>query len=438
MKILNKICLFAISLVLIGCTSFKGETRLRSISNDNINSFDGIINDNIKTKNNYIFVIHGMGNTKSNYNNEMVEWLTKNTEFKLENEAPFIPVSLVNKYEVSGEAFECENTKNNCVINHFGNLQKLKLIKTSNNIEQNIFIYNYFWNDDLWNIQKYYLENDIKELNRNNPKRASINKEIKIQIINYGLGDAAAYLGSLGDVIREGVSGALDIMLEDMVKSNHDFRSGNQITSLSAQDFFKNENTRNNSDIKISFLSYSLGSRILFDVLSSKYEQSVGKAGNLLPNVDNKIIQSFINQRTDIFFMAANQLPLLGLGQVNITKTGRSNLDKENLCNPFDLAQSKNCIANGNPNLLIVSLHDPDDLLGYDASSSIKRQVNGINYIDIFHRNTNQYLGLFANPAKAHDHEMDEETSLKLIFCGADIIANQEVSKRKIKPKICN
>ena len=43
-----------------------------------------------------------------------------------------------------------------------------------------------------------------------------------------------------------------------------------------------------------------------------------------------------------------------------------------------------------------------------------------MTFVDVLHRNMLQWAFLFAMPELAHDHELQEPNSLKMILCGAD------------------
>jgi hypothetical protein len=78
--------------------------------------------------------------------------------------------------------------------------------------------------------------------------------------------------------------------------------------------------------------------------------------------------------------------------------------------------------------LVVVAFQDPDDLLGFKASDAVmgdtNPKINNVRFVDVLHRNTDQWLYLFSNPLKAHDNELSEPNSLKMILCGAQADAS--------------
>jgi hypothetical protein len=64
--------------------------------------------------------------------------------------------------------------------------------------------------------------------------------------------------------------------------------------------------------VQFAFVTHSLGSRMLYDVLAPRQED--GTVSPAAPGTARAALQ----QKTDVVYMAANQLPLLALGQLQV------------------------------------------------------------------------------------------------------------------------
>jgi len=78
-----------------------------------------------------------------------------------------------------------------------------------------------------------------------------------------------------------------------------------------------------------------------------------------------------------------------------------------------------------------VAFADPDDILGYragDAAPVGDRTGEGGRFIDIVHRNANQYLWSLTLPNQAHDQELKRRETQDMILCGAQVGADGRVT----------
>lgn len=210
------------------------------------------------------------------------------------------------------------------------------------------------------------------------------------------------------------------------------------------------------SNVRISFISHSLGSRMLFDVLGA------GDSNTKAPSAGLTALAA----ATDTFFMAANQLALLGIAR-GATPVEAQGLDADvqlvrdcpgnapsfltvgcraqsiavtetaAKTKAIELSIQKDCPA-GTPalemarceeksiaatrakiratipdgrKLWVVGFFDPGDVLGYSVMGGRTGEApKDIRFISVLHRNTPQILGLGSNPLSAHDAELALET----------------------------
>jgi hypothetical protein len=150
-------------------------------------------------------------------------------------------------------------------------------------------------------------------------KRVLINGTLKDTLLDRNLADAVIYAGSYGVSIEHGVADALCRVLKDEPWPGST-RPPTVITEKCRWDSIPPDN---GNPTRYIFVTHSLGSRIVFDVV-------LGLGGTKLRNdpvfTDEEIKQAKpalgrLFAHTSAIYMMANQLPLLGLANARITMT---------------------------------------------------------------------------------------------------------------------
>lgn len=185
-------------------------------------------------------------------------------------------------------------------------------------------------------------------------ERAPLNKILKRQTIDWGLGDASLYLSDKGEKFRAVVNEAL-----------------------------RRIRSETNRDDRIAIVSASLGSTIALDCISTLFR--AGKAKTLFTTVDERAENSL--QARAVFYMFANQFALLSIGrprdeEVNPLKK----LDRE-------LGESKSKAI-----VQVYAFSDPNDLL----SLPLNTRLTNISICNVYVRNPGLTLGIAMNPGDAH------------------------------------
>ncbi len=181
-------------------------------------------------------------------------------------------------------------------------------------------------------------ETDCKTSDEYKPRRASVNGAVKDRLLNDCMADALAYQG-IGQITFKAA----------MVKS---------LTQVMQQ--------ASDSKGPIVVISASLGSKMVFDALTDMLRAPKNDAKEIVVNA--------IQSRLAVVFMAANQLPILGLADQDILSnkaTGISDsLNEDSLLRFLKVWQkneSKTVLKTGEAftRLSVVALSDPNDLLTY-------------------------------------------------------------------------
>ncbi|MDP3748514.1 MAG: hypothetical protein Q8Q88_15855 [Phenylobacterium sp.] len=438
--------IFGAAILLAGCTAMSGGARLEPAPHQ-VQAFGGVLRGVNETQDEparrrFIFNIHGMGPTSADYNKPLWEHLVR-AGYARDNQGAWTPAPLgEGAYRLRGEGFKCSPTPDArhdppCAYRTFGKYRVDVFSRSKGSVREEVYVYTYFWEADLWALQAPYLTGDLQEPIL--PRQGIGNGLLKRYVMDHGFSDAVAYLGPGGNLVREGVRGAVCVMMKHAMKARGaseppppDPLGGSHCLEVLGDGF------EVPIDVEFSFISHSLGSRMLLDALAPYTTPTAGAVG--ARSVKSDISLQKLADRTRTFFMAANQVPLLGIGRVELISTtsppppgaseGRSFLD-------FKLGKAPREKAAVSPilELDVVAFWDPGDLLGFKVDGGMAQREfegPGVTYTTVAHRNTPQWAFLFSWPSAAHDREMETASAYRLILCGGDVGASG-----RLKPRPC-
>ena len=253
-------------------------------------------------------------------------------------------------------------------------------------------------------------------------RRASLNKDLK-QFINNHLPDPLIYLGDAQGNIQASVSQALCWMFA------RDYEDVPQQTDEACEFYgYTPDDLRNDS---FTFISHSLGSRILTDSLQSitatvAYGQ--GEQSDETLKVSTQWVDTLQNESLSIF-MLSNQLPLLQLGR-----------PPPQVINQFP----DYCTAEGDKRegrvfaeSRLVAFSDPNDILswsvppGYEDQYMDSRMCPVMTNVIINIAEVKKVLGIeLAPPGDAHRNYDNDERVIKMIAHGVNESADPMIKER--------
>jgi hypothetical protein len=189
--------------------------------------------------------------------------------------------------------------------------------------KRTVSIYKYIWDDAMWDSTQWFHMrydglvpardgNEIKGEDPDYPHtlRASQNAKIKRGVVTYGLSDAALYMNAeMGEMIRSGVEAAICVSLTNSFENVR-----KKASSASTRELCK---ASPESKSPLLLMSHSLGSRIVFDTLITKLSKTL--ATRISEGASNKEIE---------VHMFANQIPLVGIGQLGPVRSSQRIADK--------------------------------------------------------------------------------------------------------------
>ena len=275
--------------------------------------------------------------------------------------------------------------------------------------------------------------------------RQVLNKSLKEQLLDLALSDAILYAGTYGAKLEHGLAEMLCRLVSDGHYDQNDWCRWRDVSDAALSSRFV-------------FMTHSLGSRIVYDTLIDLAGQAPTRAGgSVFDDKDAVVKVRSIVANTSAVYMFANQLPLLGLANVPITR--RSDQDPNNylqilslpdiagplpeqqppapprqsapasdLCTENRIAclaalkhESAASLREAPGRLDIMAFSDPNDLLSWPIprwylqdTETLNLQITNITLQNAFH-----WLGLVEWPTSAHDDYMTNSTVWKVVKCGA-------------------
>ena len=244
-------------------------------------------------------------------------------------------------------------------------------------------------------------------------QRAEVNQELKVFVNNHVV-DPALYTGLKQNMIIESASQAICWMLHKNWKSLPE-RSVKSCSRENVEDMFNLLAANTSQDF--SFISHSLGSRIVVDMLDREVSRLSQKHKGSNSKTIKKIHALIKNFEFRIYMMS-NQLPLLQLGRAPAEITGQFN--------QYCLPGGKHYQRRFLDKLFIVAFSDPNDLLSYNIpydfankylDSRLCPQIVNISVgvtepIDLFG------AGKFANPLSAHTEYDNDQRVIGIMTHG--------------------
>jgi hypothetical protein len=324
-----------------------------------------------------LFIVHGMTEHSIDYADKLVSTLAK--EMALETDPPtdqamMVPGSI-------GEAGKPASINLRVFRLRSGTSERLRVMAVT-------------WSPLTTSIKRArFAVDDAAD-------RVPVNGYIKRHIVSDGLGDAVLYVGTYQIVMRNGLVMALCAFLDGR------FEQG-QCTAAPTR-------------TPIGFISHSLGSMMLFDAIEQLRDQGAAAA-----------MEAALAQ-TRLFFMFANQLPLLELSTVRPASAAApmpaaaavgGRLDRflrdaaRSRAPSGAVAPSATPAAKAASTLHVVAFTDPSDLLSYRLQDTDVHP--GVVLSNVTYPVATRWLGLFADPVQAHGGYESDPVVIDLVTCGS-------------------
>jgi hypothetical protein len=181
-----------------------------------------------------------------------------------------------------------------------------------------VTIYRLLWDNTMWDAFEYphvgyddkYPDDGVETVDA---LRQTKNRDLKAEVVTYGLSDAAMYIGPVGSLIREAIGAGICAVIADAGGNTSSPFNGDSPSALT-QPMTRTQLCKSGSggnSLAFAVMSHSLGSRAVFDVLTADVSDPLRKKLELI-----------VNETIEVY-MLANQIPLLGLGMVDSKKDYR-------------------------------------------------------------------------------------------------------------------
>lgn len=266
-------------------------------------------------------------------------------------------------------------------------------VDSANQPKQALYFTCLVWGDASDEIKQHLLDldGDLRERDERYRQRALVNR-IGKDFVNQRFSDPMIYVGPYGEVIRRAVWRGIVESARVQRTNAAAFASRAGMTSDKAERPFL-------SSMPTILISDSLGSRVVFDVLTLKDAPTLAPAPATSP--DMPVDRDDVLRRIRSIFMLANQLPLLSLAQL---QPPRDDMPLATWLKQAPCPLPSVLSLRADTTTTIVAMTDVNDILSYHLSDTFKRRCESpsLRIVNVTLRNTPSILGLYANPEKAH------------------------------------
>lgn len=416
----------AATMTLAGCAS-AGDARLENYTADSEKDvFGGLLRPlhGQSPKIRYVFHIHGMGLTERTFREKLASHLEAK-DFQRVAEPGWRPALLPRALRAQGPGLECDRPWRDprdpdagqvdapCEFPSFGEYAVDRFTRADG---EQVHLFTYYWHRDLWRLQEPHLRADMAR------RKARWTGKLKDEIVSGGLSDAAVYVGAGGPLVRAGIGSALCAMALDAAGRTAQGPADRDLSSCTRAGGSRAFGPANR---EFHYVTHSLGSRMLFDVLAPP-----ARPAEFAETSSTETARGYLVSRARLVFMAANQLPLLAPALLEISpaptiESSSAETVVSAACRSSISLLAARCeleerteSARQEPPLQVVAFADPDDLLGFRASDAAGER-DDLSFLDVTHRNTPKWFGLFVLPQEAHDKELERPETTAMILCGA-------------------
>lgn len=268
-------------------------------------------------------------------------------------------------------------------------------------------VYTLEWEPATVELKQEYLAYDQSA--HNTAARLPMHNQIRAAFLDAGIPDVVLYVGHYKAAMQRTVKEAL--------RTIHQGIEGER---------------KGGKDYAYFFVTWSLGSKIVFDCLADPSVESPALAEPTTQSVADRHTFNRIAGKTYAVFMLANQLPLLTLGDVKPP----SRADRLPTTRPYEallsVAQHRKQAAtrpagverNGADLLTVVAVNDPNDLLSYPLPPWLESNPDAkFANVTITVSRTAFYIpffGWFTNPMHAHTDYGENSQVIDMILNGAN------------------
>jgi hypothetical protein len=269
-----------------------------------------------------------------------------------------------------------------------GELETLYLQRTSSQDGQSVI--NYYvldWEHTVKEKKKILKEDACDE---NAKYRLKIMNGFKQGMMNHNLADVALYMGTYQKAMQLPIRKAI----EQITLNDPDGKFANVI------------------------VTFSLGSSMVFDTINIMDKDSSEETRNSARQ---------FRDNTRLFFMLANQIPLIELSRVKSDGIEQIDLDSTTYTEILDFVGNTSSAIDKSTKKKpwVIAISDPNDLLSYPIFKSL-RQKKPDTFVSVFSSVQRTaywipFVGKIANPYKAHIGYGIDKKTLSLIIDGYDV-----------------
>jgi hypothetical protein len=277
---------------------------------------------------------------------------------------------------------------------------------------------------------------EAAQLEKIKPRGVLVNRELKAELVDWGLADVLMAVGPLGGVLRDGIRQLMAKSAAfDPNAAAVDPSGSNGIGKYD----WKTQLTRDNVlDQEFIGVTHSLGSYLFFNTLnpefSSTSDENLSPADAARKTAEGNAIR-YIFERTSLMYFFANQLEMLEITNLETAPQPSETAVKSRGLAPAPMiptspAANFRSLVNrwksyqtsfqmvlhpgdeaSREKVQVVAWSDPSDVMTYRVP-----KIGDVEVVNLYVKNGAHWLGLLESPRKAHDDYAKNIDVLRVMF----------------------
>ncbi len=277
---------------------------------------------------------------------------------------------------------------------------------------------------------------EAAKLEKIRPRGVLINRELKSQLVDWGLSDVLMVVGPLGGVLRDGVR---QLMAKSAAFDPNAAAADSSGSAGIGNYDWKTQLTRDNTlDQEFVGVTHSLGAYLFFNTLNPEFasvdSQSLSATDEARKTAEENAVR-YIFERTSLIYFFANQLQMLEMTNLeNAPESSTTATKSRGLAPPpiapmspaadfITLVNRWKDYQTGFQGVLhpsdeasrekvqVVAWSDPSDVMTYRVP-----KIGNVEVVNLYVTNGPHYFGLLESPRKAHDDYAKNIDVLRVMF----------------------
>jgi hypothetical protein len=288
--------------------------------------------------------------------------------------------------------------------------------------------------DGMSRFYAWITPEDAGQLEKDKPRGAWINRNLKDSLVDWGLADVLLATGQLDGILRDGIrqlmakSAAFD---PNRAAATPSAGPANEHYNWKAQ--LGNAKTLDQEFVGVT---HSLGAYLLFNALNPDARSTPQSAEPAAVNADENSAVQYIFERTTLVYFFANQIQMLEITNLESAQQTATpafkypGADAPAPAYPTSPAENFRTLVNRwkqmqtdfqtalhpgdaatRPKVQVVAWSDPSDVITF-----LVPRIGDVDVVNLYVQNAHRWFGLFESPGAAHSDYAKNKDVVRVMF----------------------